>query len=194
MAQARTGNANRWRIMGWGLAGLLLLLPLAAMQFGDEVDWTASDFVFAATMFGLVGGGFELVVRRSPSLYYRAGAAAALLGAFLLVWINGAVGIIANESNDANLWFAAVIMVALLGALLARFRPAGLSKAMIAAAAVQAGVALVALTTDIGAGEHPMWRQQLIGITGMFLCVWLGSAILFHHAARNEANGRSSRA
>lgn len=179
-------KANRWRIAGWGLTGLLLLLPLVAMQFGDEVNWTASDFVFAATMFALIGGAFELVVRQSDSRAYRAGAAAGLLGCFMLVWINGAVGIIANESNAANLWFGVVIMVAILGAILARFRAAGLWKAMIAAAAVQAGIAVIALITDVGAGEHPMWRLQLIGATGMFLFVWLASAALFYNAARDE--------
>lgn len=184
---ANKGQANRWRLAGWGLAGLLLLLPLVAMQFGDEVNWTASDFVFAATLIGLTGGGFELMIRQSASRAYRAGAAAALLGAFALVWINGAVGIIANESNDANLWFAVVIMVAVMGSIMARFRPSGLSKTMIATAAVQAAIAVVALITDMGAGEHPMWRQQLIGITAMFLTIWLASAALFHTAARDEA-------
>ena len=186
MAQARKGQTNRWRMAGWGLAGLLLLLPLVAMQFGDEVNWTGSDFVFAATMFAVVGGAFELVVRHSDSPAYRAGGAAALLGAFLLVWINGAVGIIASENNDANLWFAAVILVAIAGAILARFRPAGLSKAMVAAAAVQAGIAMIALATDAGAGEHPMWRAQLTGVTAMFLCIWLAAAWLFRAAVTSD--------
>ena len=49
MAERIGRNGERrgsvWRIAAWGLAGLILLLPLVAMQFTDEVEWTASDFV-----------------------------------------------------------------------------------------------------------------------------------------------------
>jgi len=48
-----TGNAgngtgwrgNHWRIVGWGTATIMLLLPLIAMQFTDEVNWDVSDFI-----------------------------------------------------------------------------------------------------------------------------------------------------
>ena len=44
------------RITGWSFAAGLLALPAIAMQFTDEVNWSGSDFVFAAIMFGTVGG------------------------------------------------------------------------------------------------------------------------------------------
>ena len=51
-----TANGNErtripWRIIGWSIPATLLLLPLVAMRFTDEVNWTFSDFVFAAVLF-----------------------------------------------------------------------------------------------------------------------------------------------
>ena len=49
-------RANRWRIAGWAAAALiLLLLPLVAMQFTDEVNWDVADVAVAGAL--LVGVG-----------------------------------------------------------------------------------------------------------------------------------------
>lgn len=37
-------RGNHWRIASWSAAALLLL-PLVAQPFTDEVNWTAADFV-----------------------------------------------------------------------------------------------------------------------------------------------------
>ena len=94
------------------------------MRFTDEVDWTAFDFVFMAALLGGVGLGLELAVRKTRNVAYRMAACAALAAAFLLIWINGAVGIIGSEQEDANLLYGGVLGVALIGAAAARFRPA----------------------------------------------------------------------
>ncbi len=36
------------RIAAWSAAALVLLLPLVAMQFTEEVNWTVADFVSPA--------------------------------------------------------------------------------------------------------------------------------------------------
>lgn len=79
-----------WRIAGWGLLAVLLLTPLVAMQFTDEVDWTASDFVIMGVLLLLVGLGFELAARLSSDVVYRAAFGLAVLTGFLLVWVNSA--------------------------------------------------------------------------------------------------------
>ena len=56
---------SRWRIAVWGTAALILLLPLLAMQFTDEVAWDLVDF---ATF------GAELAARVTSNSAYRAGA------------------------------------------------------------------------------------------------------------------------
>ena len=165
-----------WRIAGWSIPVLLLLLPLIAMRFTDEVDWMASDFVFAAVLFGSVGLAFELIVRKSRSLSYRLGAGLAVVAAFLTVWVNGAVGMIGSEDNPYNLVFGAVLFVALLGAVLARLQPAGMAVAMAVTALAQAGAGAAGLATD------PLGAVFSIGFAGL----WLLSAALFRNAARES--------
>ena len=72
---------------------LLLFLPLIAMQFTDEVDWSPFDFAIMGTL--LLGTGLlcELVLRKVKSLKHRLIICAIILVAFFLVWAELAVGI-----------------------------------------------------------------------------------------------------
>ncbi len=166
-----------WRIVGWGIPALLLLLPLVAMQFSDEVVWTSADFIFAAVLFGSVGGAFELIVRKSGSRAFRAGAAVAVVAAFLTVWVNAAVGMIGSEDNPYNLLFGGVLFVALTGAIIGRFEPAGMARAMAVTAAAQALVGAFGLSAD------PRGALFSIVLAGP----WLVAAGLFHNASRERA-------
>ena len=168
---------NVWRIAGWGLAAALLLTPLVAMQFSEEVRWGPLDFALAALLIGGVGLGLELAVRKTGNSLYRAGAALAVLTAFLLVWLNLAVGFIGDEGNPANLLFVAVLLVALFGAVAARFRPSGMALAMAAAAGAQLLVAVVAFVADLATPPE-------LALTLAFALPWLASAALFLRAAR----------
>jgi len=77
----------------WVAAALLLLLPLIAMQFTDEVNWDGTDFIVAGALLFGACGAYELAAKTTGSTAYRAGAGLAILAALLLVWINLAVGI-----------------------------------------------------------------------------------------------------
>lgn len=177
----RQRPVNGWRVAGWSMAGLLLLIPWIAMRFTDEVHWTASDFVFAAVMIGSVGGAFELAVRTSDRLAYRAGAALMLITLFLIVWINAAVGIIGDEGNPLNLLYAAVVATAVGGALVARFKAAGMVRAAAAAAGVLALVGIVAVAA--GSAEPP-GALGLAVLNGGLAAMLAGAAALFALAAR----------
>ncbi|MEA3016639.1 MAG: hypothetical protein QOI38_1361 [Sphingomonadales bacterium] len=162
-----------WRLLGWGTAAALLLLPMVAMQFTDEVNWSPFDFVFAGLLFGSVGLAFELTVRASDNWAFRGGVAVTLAAAFLTVWVNAAVGMIGAEDNPYNLLFLGVIVLALIGAIVARFRPAGMAAASLVAAVAQAGLGAGGLSTDLRGG---------ILSTG-FALLWLLAAALFRKAA-----------
>ena len=138
------------------------------------VNWTPGDFVFAIVMFSAVGLVLELVVRSTTSWTYRVGVALALAAAFLLVWANLAVGYIGSEDNPYNLVFLGVIAIAAAGALLARFRPAGMARAMTAAAIAHAVAGAIGYPADPITGP----------ITAGFTAMWLASAFHFHRAAR----------
>lgn len=85
-----------WRTAGWGLLGALLLTPAIAMQFTSEVDWTLGDFVFAAVMFLVLGGAIEFIVRAVRSGSTRVLAILTVVGVFLWLWAEMAVGVFTN--------------------------------------------------------------------------------------------------
>jgi hypothetical protein len=177
-ASGAPGPRIPWRLIGWAIPVGLLMVPWLA-----QWPWTASDFILAGAMFGIVGGTFELAVRASGNLAYRGGVAVALATAFLLVWINLAVGIIGNEDNPANLMFFVVIAIAIAGSLVARFEALGMSRAMTVAAAAQALVGVIVLVGRLGATEPPGLAGVLM-LIGSFALMWLLSAWLFSRAAR----------
>ncbi len=175
------GRANRWRIAGWTLAGSLLLLPLVAMRFTDEVNWGPEDFLVAAILIGGTGLLFELAVRSVRDPAFRAGAAVALAASFLLIWLNLAVGIIGSEDNPLNQLYAGVLAVGFLGSLAGGLRPRAMAVAFAAAAAAQMLVSVVALSQG----------YFTLVLDGFFAALWLTAAWLFRRAAdRTAAGGR----
>ena len=171
-----------WRILGWGGVAVLLTIPLIA-----GFPWTISDFVIAGMMFGLAGLTIELAVRASDSWRYRGGALVAVAAAFLLFWVNSAVGFLGDEDNPANLWFAAVLATALGGAIVARFRAGGMAFAMLAAAFVQLAIGAVAIPLGWASPGADGLYEVVLGTT-LFTGLWLLAAALFRWAAsRNPA-------
>ena len=178
---------NPWRVAGWGLAALLLLLPLVAMRFTAEVNWTGGDFVFAAMLIGGVGGAAELAVRATRSRFYRAGCGLLLAATFLIVWLNAAVGMIGDEHDPRNLLYAGVLMLGLGFAIGGRFRPAGMARAAIFMAVAQALVGIVGVVT--GSNDPPGAAGQVV-LNGGFVAVFAGAAWLFRRAAHEPADAR----
>lgn len=170
---------NPWRAVVWGGAAALLLLPLVAMQFSPEVDWSLADFVMFGGMLLVACGSYELATRLSRHAAYRAAAAVALATGFALVWVNLAVGIIGSEGHPANRVYAGVLAVAIAGALLARLRPAGMASALDVTALAQALASAVAWA----AGETVAALFSLL-----FALPWLVSAGLFRRAAAAQTS------
>lgn len=174
MTRAVAVSGSRWRWGVWSAALLLWLAPLIAMRFTTQVQWTAFDFaVFGAMLIG-GAGAFDLVTRLSGSLAFRAAAGVALLGAFLLVWINLAVGILGSEDNPANLIYALVLAVGGIGAVLVRCRARGQAGVMLAVATAQMAV---------GIASYALGYEALL-LNGGFVAVWLFSAWLFGRASK----------
>jgi len=165
---------NPGRLAGWGFAVALLLTPAIAMQFSHEWNWGAGDFLVAALLIGGVGLGVEWVVRRSADPAFRLAAAVALVGAFLLAWINAVAHLVAGRDHPANL---AVLMIPVMGLVLgwqARWQPAGLARAMLVMVAAQLLLAAaVAATNSI---KHAL-------VLVVFTVPWLVSHLLFRRAA-----------
>lgn len=74
-------------------AAFLLLIPLIAMQFTDEVKWSAADFAVAGVLLFGTGLACELIIRKVRKIEYRIVVCAAILVMLLIVWAELAVGI-----------------------------------------------------------------------------------------------------
>ncbi|NEW79788.1 MAG: hypothetical protein GZ086_10280 [Gelidibacter sp.] len=72
---------------------LLLLIPLIAMLFTDEVKWTLSDFIVAAVLVIVAGMTVELIMRKVQTTKLRIVFCVALFLVFFLIWAELAVGI-----------------------------------------------------------------------------------------------------
>ena len=187
MANEAVKIDGAWRILriaGWSFAAILLLLPAVAMQFTSEVDWDARDFIVMGALLGSVGLITEFLFRQSGSTAYRLGAVLAMATAFLTIWANLAVGMIGSEGNPYNLLFGGVLMIALVGSILADFRPAGMAHTMFAAAAAQALAGGFGLSTDPLGAVFSM----------LFALPWVLSAALFRNAARDQGTSTVSTA
>lgn len=183
---AENGDMRRmsgWRIAAWIGATLFLLAMYVAMQLTEDVDWSAGDFVFAGVLlFGSLGA-YEAAARMTGNTAYRAGVGVGIAGAFLLIWINGAVGI---TDSGADALYLGVVAVGIIGAFLARFRPEGMARAMFAAALGQALVGVIALIAGIVPAHNAV--LEILGITGLFVALFAGSALLFRAAAREKSD------
>lgn len=171
------------RIIGWTLVAGLLITPAIAMRFTKEIQWTLSDFLFAGTVLIGAGAIAEFAVRASADWSYRLGAGLAVLASVLLLWFNGAVGIIGSEDHPANLLYLGVILAAFVGAVASRFRANGLSLAMASAAAIQVVIGVLAVLRGWGEGSEN-WPRPVIVLTIIFGLIWIVSAALFHRAGR----------
>ena len=113
---------------------------------------------------------------------YRSAAGVALATAIVLLWVNGAVGVIGSENNDANLMYFGVLGVGIIGAVIARFQPRGMALALFATATAQALVTLVAIVGGLGfPASGPL---ELFFLNGFFIALWVVSGWLYRAAAR----------
>jgi hypothetical protein len=162
-----------------------LLLPLVAMRFTGEVNWTMSDFVIAYVLLAGAGFAYRLATSNAASWFYRGGAAISVFACLSLVWVNLAVGFIGDEDNPANLLFGGVIATAALGALAVRFESRGMARVMSAAGAVQFLVPIIAWL---------VWRPRFdanVALIFSLNMVWVGmfvaAALLFRHAGAAQS-------
>jgi len=165
----------------------ILMIPLLAMKFGNQVNWSVFDFIVMGILLSGTGLTYVLISRASDSTAYRLGVGVAVVAGLLLIWVNLAVGIIGSENNPANTLYFGVLLVGLLGAALARLKPAGMARALTATAVAQMLVPVIALM---------VWRPTLTdppGLVGVFMLnaffavLFVISALFFQRASRTDA-------
>lgn len=113
---------------------------------------------------------------------YRFAVGAAVSTALLLMWVIGAVGLIGVEGDPFDRIYAGVLGVGVVGAAIARLRPAGMARAMFATAGAQALVIMIALIVGkqhVAVSSVP----EIVLSNGFFVALWCGSALLFRRVA-----------
>lgn len=71
----------------------ILLLPLIAMRFTNEVNWDITDFIVAAVLLFGFGGIFEFLARKEKHILYQVMIGIIVILILFLVWAELAVGI-----------------------------------------------------------------------------------------------------
>jgi hypothetical protein len=164
--------------------GLVLLVPAVATLVLAGMTWTPFDFAVAAVL--LCGAGLALELARTMrDLAYRAAVALAVVAALVLTWANLAVGVVGEPGAGVNALFAAVLGLGLTGAAMARLRPRGMARALLATALAQAVAAPAALVGGGAlAGTEPVAR--ILAANAVLVALFAASGLLFRRAARTR--------
>ncbi len=170
------------------LPAVLLLVPLIAMRYTTEVNWTGSDFAVAYAVLVGAGLAFRFLFLRSGGLEARAAAAAAVGSTLFMTWVNLAVGLVGRVNHAANALYLGVLAIGVIGALAANFQPRGLTRTFFAMAAAQLLVPLLALT--VWKVEPAIPAARVLGANGFFALLFAGTALLFRRAAAVKAAAR----
>ena len=74
-------------------SALILLIPLIAMQFTDEVNWALADFLIAGVLLISTGLFLDLANRKISKSNHKIAISILIVIAFLMVWAELAVGV-----------------------------------------------------------------------------------------------------
>ena len=74
--------------------GILLIIPLLIMQISDEVSWKVGDFLIMGVLLTGTGLLCEYILQKVPKVKHRVLLCVVVIGGFLLVWAELAVGIL----------------------------------------------------------------------------------------------------
>lgn len=75
------------------VTGMLLLIPLVAMQFTAEVDWDETDFFVMGILLSTIGLLYVAGSRMVKTTGQRVGVGVALFLIFFFTWAELAVGV-----------------------------------------------------------------------------------------------------
>jgi hypothetical protein len=166
-------------------------------RFGEAMEQTFNDllrerseegrglfgcalWMFIETFTGIIRENIRFIfmqtmtrAREGSTIRYRAAVGVAVATVLLLTWMTLAVG--TEDDNSGGLMYLGVLVLG-IGAIIARLRPQGMVRALFATALAQALVAVIAMIA---------WKQyfELLMLNGFFIALWVGSALLFRHAA-----------
>lgn len=166
---------------------LILSIPLVAMQFTNEVDWSIMDFIIMGVLLFGTGVLFALVMRLSSNIVYKIAVGLAVGTAFFMTYVNLAVGLIGSGPHAGNLMYVSVILVLIIGVFLSRFTASGMERAMYLTAGTFAVLTAIAFMAKMY--EYPSSSViEVIGVNTFLATPFIVSGLLFRYVAMGQAN------
>jgi hypothetical protein len=113
---------------------------------------------------------------------YRLAIAGSLAATLILIWLSLGIGIIGADGDPANLMYFAIVAIGIIGAIITRLKPFGMSQVLLAMAFVQALIAGIAMIGKLGLPySGPL---EILLLNGFFVVIFVVAAWLFRRAAR----------
>lgn len=173
---------NKKRFTIWAIITTLIIIIILTKQFISKIEW--NETIAYILIILTIGAIYELwQLLKIHNRTYRIALSVGIFGAFLILRVNGAVGIIGSEDNPANLMYWVVLLIMLIGSLISRFKEHWMSLTFFSAAIVQILIPIFALfiwPATVSWGEA--------GIMGVFIFnsvfagIFIISALFFQHA------------
>jgi hypothetical protein len=123
---------------------------------------------------------------KSYNKFYRRAIGFALFTAAIIPWMNGAVGLIGNESNPANVVYYIVLSIGYLGAIISRFRPDGMTNTMFCVFGGQALITISVPIFTILQGFPVDGAIKLFILNGILASLFATSAYLFQKSTEGQ--------
>lgn len=77
----------------YSAVAVVLSIPLIAMQFTTEVNWTASDFLIMGALLFTTAFAVDFVLKKVKTLKSRLILVFGIIALLILIWVEMAVGI-----------------------------------------------------------------------------------------------------
>ena len=75
------------------IVGLLLLIPMIAIQLTDEVNWSFFDFLIMGIILSITGIALGIIIKKIKYHKYRNIFIAIIIMIFVLIWAELGVGL-----------------------------------------------------------------------------------------------------
>jgi len=170
---------------------LILSVPLVAMRFTDEVNWSLTDFIIMGSLIFSTGLSYVMLTRSSSNTISRIAFAMAIASTFLIVWVNLAVGLIGSGPNAANLMYAGIVAIVIIGTFISRLTTKGMEWVMFTATIALVLFAAIQLLTKMN--EYPGSSvTEIIAVNGFFAILFGISGLLFRYVTMKQLSTRNS--
>ena len=180
---------SRIRRQMWYVAlatSAILMVPLVAMVFTNDVKWNLFDFIVMGSLLFGTGLTYVMMSRVLDNIAYRTAVGVAVVAGLLLIWMNLAVGIIGSEDNPANLLYGGVLAIGIIGAGVARFQPRGMSHTLFATAFAQMLVPVIALVFWRSSLNEPPGTVGTFILNAFFAALFVVSGLLFRRVVQKQ--------